>query len=304
MTASQAVDLIYKQLGEMPLGCEKMAYGHQSITYDVALPTRNVIVRMNDSAQVFACTQNNIAELRKLGLPVPEMIASDLSITKFPFAYMILEKIPGRDLGNELAAMTPEQMTRLAEQIVRFQQLVGGLSEGAGYGFAGIGERAVHESWWEEVRPAGTSDEDVPESSRGLAAKVREQLSKHEEYFKSIPPTCFLDDVTVKNVIVKDGELKGIVDLDFVCYGDPLYWLALTQVGVVSDVGNDGLFYVKELRRLWQKDSVQERILDLYSASMALYFIRMYANKETAAWISRMEAATAGWLGAIEADKP
>jgi aminoglycoside phosphotransferase (APT) family kinase protein len=49
-----------------------------------------------------------------------------------------------------------------------------------------------------------------------------------ETYFSSVQPTYFLDDLTSKNVIVQDGELRGLVDFDVVCYDDPLYWLALT----------------------------------------------------------------------------
>ena len=54
-------------------------------------------------------------------------------------------------------------------------------------------------------------------------------------------PICFLDDLTIKNVIVAEGKLQGIVDFDWVCYGDPLYMIALTQTAVVSDIGEQGM---------------------------------------------------------------
>ena len=114
-------------------------------------------------------------------------------------------------------------------------------------------------------------------------------------YFHSVPPTCFLDDITVKNVIVENGELQGLVDFDCVCYGDPLYWLALTAVGVISDVCARELFYVDELTRLWQLTPQEEQVLALYSAAMSLDFLRRFAPVETVTWNAGMWAAVEQW---------
>ena len=46
-----------------------------------------------------------------------------------PFAYMILEHFPGRDLRYELEGMTHEQMTELAQQIISYQRSVSELPE-------------------------------------------------------------------------------------------------------------------------------------------------------------------------------
>lgn len=48
----------------------------------------------------------------------------------------------------------------------------------------------------------------------------------------------------------QNGELQGQVDFDCGCCGDPLSWLALTAVGIVSDLGTRELFEVEELKRL------------------------------------------------------
>jgi aminoglycoside phosphotransferase (APT) family kinase protein len=91
-------------------------------------------------------------------------------------------------------------------------------------------------------------------------------------HFSSVQPTCFLDDLTTKNVIVQYGQLRGLVDFDVVCYGDALYWLALTRAAVIVDVGASGQSYLDMLERLWGVDDFGQRILQFYTAIHTMNF--------------------------------
>ena len=88
---------------------ERMTFGHSSQVFDVALPDHNVIVRLNSDRKVFAGTQRNLSALGALGLPVPQVLASDLTLRRYPAAFIILAKIPGCDLRYALAEMRREQ---------------------------------------------------------------------------------------------------------------------------------------------------------------------------------------------------
>lgn len=46
-----------------------------------------------------------------------------------------------------------------------------------------------------------------------------------DSYTSEVKPTPFLDDTTTKNVIINDGKLSGIVDVDYVNFGDHLLTL-------------------------------------------------------------------------------
>ena len=259
---------------------------------------QSLIVRTNADPAVFAATERNLSVLTDLGLPVPRVLAVDLSQTRFPFAYLILPRVPGRDLRYELAALTPAQKTHLTAQIVGFQRTVGAaLPLGRGFGYVGIGERGPFTSWWEMLAPPeNNTTDDVRKTA------YHERLRAFEPHLRSVAPTCFLDDVTVKNVIVENGELRGLVDFDCVCYGDPLYWLALTAVGVVSDVSTPkAFFYVDELCRHLALSDQQMRVFALYAAGMTADFLNKFAASETLAWNQRMAAAFDGWLIAASA---
>lgn len=302
MDEIRLVDLIFEVLGERPLSLRRMTFGHNSLTYDVTLPDHSVMLRTNPDAEVFRGTARNLQVLGGLGLPVPRLVAIDLSQQRYPFAYMILEKIPGRDLRYELPAMTRPQMSRVAEQVVDFQRRVAKLPEGSGFGYVSVGEAGPFASWlalvqYETVAGGVVQDPELAD----LAARLRGlAMAQYLPYFEQVRPVCFLDDLTVKNVIVQDGELQGVVDFDVVCYGDPLFTVALTATGVASDVGERGQFYVEELYRLWGLNPFQRQVVALYAALFAVDFVRWLADDEPPEWRERMVRSIQGW--AIEAE--
>ncbi len=137
--------IVREAFGVDATGVEHMTLGHSSQVYDVALPDRSVVVRLNPHPRVFAGTERNLATLRALGLPVPHVLACDLSLGRYPVAFVILNKIPGRDLRDALPEMTREELAVLAQQIVGFQRAVGALPLGTGFGYVPA-SRAVTEA--------------------------------------------------------------------------------------------------------------------------------------------------------------
>jgi len=292
--AEQVRALVRDMLGEEPSAVAHQDFGHQSVTFDVALAGRSVIVRTNEDAGAYAKTARNLATLAGLGLPVPRVLAADLTQSRVPFGWMLLDKIPGRDLRDELVGMTKAQMTRLAEQIVGFQRRVMALPAGAGFGYAPLGETGPFASLWDLLHEGEAATAGVTEPR--LASLVQ----ANEDYLRQVPPTCFLDDITTKNVIVQDGELQGLVDFDFVCYGDPLFWLGLTATVVTLDLGPREMFYADELCRPMELTPDGRRRVALYAAWISLGFLQRPAAQEGEPWRARMEAARERWLAEAE----
>ena len=288
-----ACNAVECELACTPITMERMTFGHNSITYSADFADRApIIIRTNRNPAVFAKTRSNLTHLAQLGLPVPCVLAADLSCSRFPFAYLILEKIPGRDLRYELPTMTPAQMTGTAGQIVGFQKAVGaGLPQGDGFGYVSIGETGPFPTW-----KALLHDEteyrvlfDGPFAS--YKTRFAEAFRRCDRYLDNVMPTCFLDDLTTKNVIVEQGQLRGVIDFDTVCYGDPLFMVGLTAATVVCDVGLNALVYVDEVRRLWNLSAAQNQAADLYSALMTLRFLHQFHLNETPEWKARMTFA-------------
>jgi aminoglycoside phosphotransferase (APT) family kinase protein len=298
----QVRSLVAATFGVAPLRASRMTFGQNSVTFAVTLPERDIIVRTNTRPAVFAHTERNLAILGGLGLPVPRLLAADHSLAHYPFAYMILAKIPGRDLRYELPTMSALQMTRLAEQIVGYQCRVTTLPQGNGFGWAAIGEPGRFATWWELIQAelASRRAEAGTCAIAGLIGRLERAIDGCSPYLRSVPPTCFLDDVTTKNVIMQGGELQGLIDFDVVCYGDPLFQVALTAVAILCDVGPETMFYADELRRLRSLTGEQERATALYAALFGLEFILRLRDTQSPAWNRRMVEAIMHWLSLAE----
>jgi aminoglycoside phosphotransferase (APT) family kinase protein len=113
--------------------------------------------------------------------------------------------------------------------------------------------------------------------------RLTEIYKSMDKYLQAVSPTPFLDDTTTKNVIINDGKLSGIVDIDNVCFGDPLLTLALTQMALL-ELGDDA-YYTDYWRDLLNLTEEQKKALSMYTGMFALEFASAMGhtfNKDTA----------------------
>jgi Ser/Thr protein kinase RdoA (MazF antagonist) len=264
---NEAVDLVAAAIGVRPLRAVRQSLsksGKAVFRMDLA-DGQSVALRLSVRPRTFAYTQHNLDVLRKLGLPVPMVLAA--GPTASGGSYIVLNWIPGRDLVRELGGMSREQMTELAEQLVEFQRRVAGLPQNSRFGWAPIGRTPALQEWGQVFGEAGSPAVVDEISLLGqFRVRLRRVRSRLEPYFRSVRPLCFLDDLTLTNVLVAAGALHGIIDVDFVCYGDPLLAVGATLAGIASDVGERGSFYGAELVRLWNPNELQLQCIWFYSA--------------------------------------
>ncbi len=244
--------------------------------------SRSVVVKVNHDPKVLAGLERNLLALAHLGLPVPAVLDSDLSLEQYPFAFVVLERIPGTDLRHELVSMTRAQMNTLATQIVDVQRRVATLELGDGFGWRPLGEIGAFSSWHAIVERDLETGIRRLETLRetNLITQIVDLGRPLGLYFSSVQPTCFLDDLTTKNVMVQHGELRGLVDFDVVCYGDALYWLALTRAAVIVDVGPSGQPYLDMLEQFWGVDDFGRQVLRLYTVIHIMDFARFETDSE------------------------
>jgi len=101
--------------------------------------------------------------------------------------------------------------------------------------------------------------------------RVGKKLDNYASYLAQIEPRCFLDDITTRNVIVHNGELSGIVDVDFVCFGDNLLTTALTQMSLINSRAD--LDYIDYWCEAADVTEQQREVLVFYTALFCVDFM-------------------------------
>jgi aminoglycoside phosphotransferase (APT) family kinase protein len=96
-------------------------------------------------------------------------------------------------------------------------------------------------------------------------------LGRHESYFAAIRPAPFLDDTTTKNVLVDQGRLSGVVDVDQLCFGDPLLTIGLTRMALLADAHD--VDYVEHWMNLLKLSRQQREAVDGYTRLFCLDFM-------------------------------
>ncbi len=269
----QALDLARQILGEEPLSAIREPLGRSGNgVFTLALANGHAaILRVSPRPQTFASTPQNFAILRQLGFPVPAVLAH--GIIPSGGSYILLERLPGRDIVDELPGLSRAQTTQIAADVVKFARRLAQYKPGTGFGWAAIGRGGKLPHWTCVFgdNSGSACDEIPPPPAR--SARLIQARATLENYFTRVTPLCFLDDLTIRNLLISSGRISGIIDVDFVCYGDPLLAVGTTLAEIVRDVGEPGLFYGEDLVRLWQPDPDQQRAIKFYAALFASGFL-------------------------------
>lgn len=241
-TAHAAAVIAAHHLGSPARTAMRLPTGLVNFVYAVTLADeRRVVVRLNRPGQGahFAAAARWSALLRPLGVPLPALLHAEPQPPDNGFPSMIMEHPPGQDLGAVYPHLSTDQKAALAERIAAIQRAVGTLPLGPGYGYAASYDDPGLHPTWEAVLRADLTRSAHRIASAGIvsAAVVERVLARLPTYATAlahVEPRPFLDDTTTKNVLVHDGALSGIVDVDCVCFGDPLLTVALTRMALLS----------------------------------------------------------------------
>lgn len=273
-TDNTARSIVAERLGWRDAGVRRFTTGLAFFVYDVWQGTEQAVVRIGRPEQAKALAESLTLwqRLIPLGVPLPRVMV-DGTADELPF--VIMERLPGTDLGHVMAGLPPGRLNAIAQAVADAQLATMRLGPGRGFGYAARAELALHQSWGDVV--AAHIDRSVRRiTANGLfpadaAAGVLEQLAVHRAALDAMPPTPFLHDTTTKNVIVTEaGDFSGIVDVDDLCFGDPRYTPALTKAALLA-FGGGPLTYVEPwLQRMGLRD---DAVFGFYIAVFLLDFM-------------------------------
>jgi aminoglycoside phosphotransferase (APT) family kinase protein len=214
--------------------------------------------------------------LRPLGVPLPRIVTASLEPVEIEFPFVVLEQLPGTDLSEIYQTLSSLEKLEIVREVVRIREKVSVLPEACGFGFAYSYEEPPAYRTWEgallailERAQQRMSHSGHPGSS--YVERAMRILSRHRDYFASVGPVPFLDDTTTKNVLVEQGRLTGVVDVDQLCFGDSLLTVGLTQTALLAN-GRD-VDYVQHWMSLLRLSKQLRQVVDAYSLLFCVDFM-------------------------------
>lgn len=214
--------------------------------------------------------------LAQRDIPVAQVLDGDVPREAAGFPWMIVEHVEGRDLGEVYPDLSSAQKVVLARELVEIHRSVAKLGEGAGFGYAFDRSHAPPCAHWDEVidrvieRSLGWLAESHLSADRE-AVLVQRRLEALRPNLREVRPIPFLDDLTTKNVLVHEGKLSGIVDVDELCFGDRMMWVGLTRMALLS--ANYDTDYAEYLLDELGADQGDRKRCDFYTGLYAFVFL-------------------------------
>lgn len=220
--------------------------------------------------------------LRPIGVPLPRILATGIEPSEVQFPFVILEWLPGSDLCEIYRTLSSQQKLEIVGEVARIQEKVSFLTEAGGFGSAySYSQPPEYRSWTVALlaileRAHRRMSQSAHPGSL-YVGRAREILGRYEAYFTAVRPVPFLEDTTTKNVLVDQGRLSGVVDVDQLCFGDPLLTIGLTQMALLAD--RLDVNYVEYWMDLLKLSSHQRRIVAAYTLLFCVDFMSEHGRR-------------------------
>lgn len=260
-TQSDVYTLVEDLLKVKVVVTERIDYGEVSAVYSVQTKDRDEYVL---KVSPYERKENNLLQeawafdrCRGVGVPVPEVVRVDVSLSKFPEAYLLTKKIPGAP-GSKME-FSDAGFIDLMQQLGHYLYLIHSIPVGGFGEINQIGDqfRGKHSTLWQSVISGfeGSWWVDMITTHELLSKEDLERyqkvLEEHKDLFTLETSSLTHGDIGPRNLIMEGDKIAGIVDMENVLATDPIrdfhwfgYWIEDSQrlKALQSGYDNKNLF--------------------------------------------------------------
>lgn len=212
---------------EEPGKIERCAVGQGNYVYIVEYINEKYVIRCSEEYNAYENAIYWLEKLKAIDIPVPQIIGRG----KFEiYEYLILTYIEGKDIGLVYSQLNEDEKRAIAKEIVHIQNKVASLE---------LHDVATDWTWREVINDTleRARERIIQNGYYFQVEKVEalfEQSVELEDYFASIKPIAYLDDISSKNLLINNGKISGIIDIDWMGIGDKLTYVALTNMALLN----------------------------------------------------------------------
>lgn len=255
--------LCVKCLSEEPQTIERCAVGQGNYVYIVGCSGAKYVIRCSSERNVYESTVDWLERLALIEIPVPKVIAKG----KFEgYEYLILSYLQGKDIGIVYPELKEDEKKAIAKEVVSIQNRV-----------AALKLEHVEPDWsWDTYIKymLDRAEERIAENGYFEVERVerlRGQAEQLAEYFANVKPVAYLDDISTKNLLIHNGKVSGIIDIDWIGVGDKLTYVALTNMALLNmEYDTD---YVNYILKEMQVSEIEKRVFLFYTLMYCVDFM-------------------------------
>lgn len=238
--------------------------GQGNYVYIVECAGEKYVVRCSTERGAYEPAIYWLERLEPLHIPVPRVFAKG----RFEgYEYLILLYLEGKDIGLVYPQLTTEEKREIAREVVAIQNRVAALE---------LENLEPDWSWDLFIRNMlERAEQRIAENGYYFEVEKVERLRRcagqFEDYFARIKPVAYLDDISSKNLLIHNGRLSGIIDIDWMGTGDRLTFAALTNMALL-DLGY-ATDYVEYILEEMRADEEERRAFLFYTLLFCVDFM-------------------------------
>lgn len=252
----QIISQLFQQhFPQPPQSVERCTVGQGNYVYIVECSGMKYVIRCSSEPGAYEDTIYWLQQLQAIDVPAPKVIAKGRSDE---YEYLILSYIEGRDIGLIYSQLQDDDKKKIAKEIVHIQNQVAALK---------IEDVGPDWTWYSTIKDMLERAKDRIAKNGYFEVEKVERLWKAveqlDEYFQTVQPIAYLDDISSKNLLIHQGRISGIIDIDWIGVGDKLTFVALTNMALLnSEYDTD---YVKYILEEMQVNDIQKKAFLFYT---------------------------------------
>ncbi|MCL2519369.1 MAG: aminoglycoside phosphotransferase family protein [Oscillospiraceae bacterium] len=217
-----ALKILNDELNIMPMKVTRFPTGFCHSVYYIKTEIDEFVLRVTESKWHYYGSVKWLNELARFEIPIPKILRHGQYGDVY---YTLITYIHGKDLGDVYHTLNDFQKRDIVKELVEIQKKVSDIAPVESFVYLPEEHiKTIIQRFRESITANKVFDPSVCDAVADLINKV---------YFANVKPKAYLDDISTKNVLIHNGKLAGIVDIDEMGYGDPLEVVGLTNMALL-----------------------------------------------------------------------